>query len=168
MSVNIHQERKNVQNGMVDYFGDIILTKCREIPSSSPSSPSYSIYYARIGCLLCIDDRYIVVVVENSFPYFDIGYQTRLSSLDWTSFQTRTVQKPPRELKTQISKSGETKIISSKINLVEKRDDRYVYFCDNIPLKIELLFTKNDESYSEFGTIQSALETYNCVVSFLL
>ena len=36
------------------------------------------------------------------------------------------------------------------------------------PLKIELLFTKEDDNYSNSGTIQSALDTYNCVLSFTI
>jgi len=168
MSINIYQERSNVQNGMVEYFGDLVVTKCKEIPETHNSS-AYSVYYARIGCLLCIDDRYIVVIVEGkSFP---VGHQTYLSSLNWMSFQTRTIEKAPRDLKTQTTKPADSKIstvIASKIKLSEKRDDRYVYFTDSAPVKVELLFTKNDDSYAEFGTIQSALETYNCVVSFTL
>lgn len=165
MSFNIYQERTNVQKGILNYFGDVIVTKSKEIQATQNSS-AYSIYYARIGCLLCIDDRYIVVIVEGkSFP---LGHETYLSSLNWTSFQTRTIEKTPLKIKTQTSPSKITPIIASKIKLVEKRDDRYVYFTDNVPVKVELLFTKNDDSYAEFGTIQSALETYNCVVSFTM
>lgn len=165
MSINIHQERTNIQKAMVDYFGDVVVTKCKEIPESNIST-SYSVYYARIGCLLCIDDRYIVIiVVGKSYP---IGHQTYLSSLNWTSFQTRTINKPPRELKTQTSKSKITSVISSKIKVAEKKDDRFIYFTDAAPIKVELLFTKDDDSYADFGTIQSALETYNCVISFTL
>lgn len=165
MSINIYQERLNVQKSILEYFGDLIVTKLRDTPETQ-SSPAYSLYYARIGCLLCIDDRYLVIVVEGkSYP---IGHQTYLSSLNWTSFQTRTIDKAPKDLKTQQSKSKITPIISSKIKLAEKRSDRYVYFTDNAPVRVELLFTKNDDSYAEFGTIQSALDTYNCVVSFTL
>lgn len=165
MSINIYQERLTVQKGIVDYFGDVVVTKCKEIPETR-TSPHYSVYYGRIGCLLCIDDRYIIIIVEDdSYP---IGHQNYLSSLNWTSFQTRTIQKAPRDLKTQTAKSNITPVVSCKIKLSEKRDDRYVYFTDSIPIKIELLFTKNDDSYAEFGTVQSALETYNCVITFTL
>lgn len=166
MSINIYQERATVHKGMSDYFGDVIVTKCKEIPGTH-NSPAYSIYYARIGCLLCIDDRYIVIIVEGtSYP---VGHQTYLSGLNWTSFQTRTINKPPnKDLKTQSAKSKITPVVASKIKLSEKRSDRYVYFADSVPVKVELLFTKNDDSYAEFGTIQSALDTYNCVISFTL
>lgn len=166
MSINIYQERVTVQKAMVDYFGDVVVTKCREIPETR-NSPAYSVYYARIGCMLCIDDRYIVIIVEANRSY-PMRHQAYLSSLNWTSFQTRTIDKAPKDLKTQTAKSKITPVIASKIKLAEKRDDRYVYFTDGVPVKVELLFTKNDDSYAEFGTIQSALETYNCVVSFTL
>jgi hypothetical protein len=165
MDINIYEERLAVQKGMVDYFGDVVVTKCREIDETD-ESPSYSLYYARIGCLLCIDDRYIVIIVEGkSYPS---GHQTRLSTLNWTSFQTRTIDKAPKDLKTQTSKSKITSIVASKIKLSQKRDDRYVYFAENVPLTVELLFTKNEDSYAESGTIQSALDTYNCVLSFTI
>jgi len=114
--------------------------------------------------MLCIDDRYIVVIVEdNSFP---IGHQTYLSNLDWVSFQTRTLENPPIEMKTQTSKPKMTPVVASKIKVTEKKDDRYVYLCDNYLVRVELLFTKDDDTYADSGTIQSAIDTYNCVISF--
>ena len=164
MSINIYQERTNVRNSLVEYFGDMIMTKVRNI--SPDINTSYSLYYARVGCLLCIDDRYIIVIIkDNMLP---IGHQSYLSALEWISFQTRTIDKPIPGLKTQTTRSKMNNIVASKIKLIDKKSDRYVYFTEDEPIKIELLFTKQDESYAEFGTIQSALDTYNCVISFLL
>lgn len=165
MSINIHQEKLNVYRNVVNYFGDIVLTKGMEIPETFNSS-AYSLYYARIGCLLCIDDRYIVVIVEGS--EYQINHQSRLSSLNWISFQTRTIEKPPVNLKTQTSKDELNEFMNSRIKLTDKKTDRYIYFTEESPIKIELLFTKNDTMYSEFGTIGSALSTYNCVISFIM
>ena len=159
--MNINKEKYDIYKGVVDYFGDITMIKCREIPNSN-----LSIYYARIGCLLCVDDRYVVVICEDDNRNF-IGYQKPLSAMPWISLQTRTIEKPPMEIQSQNTTTKPNMLLSSKIKLNERGEDRYTYFCNDLPLKIELLCTENDKSYAENGTVSSALETYQCVLSFL-
>ena len=165
MSINIFQEKLKIQNSIVDYFGDTIMTKLKQSPETH-NKPSYSLYYAKIGCMLCVEDRYIIAVTEQD-PY-NIGFQQRLSELNWISFQTRTIEKSPGQLKTQQLKSKSSQIITDKIKSYEKREDRNVYMALNVPLKVELLYTKDDDNYSDSGTIQSALDTYNCVLTFTI
>lgn len=157
--MSIFEEKNSVKNAFIKYFGDVTMTKVKQVNK-------FSLYYARIGCLLCIDDRYILTIVEHDD--MQIGYERKLSAIDWTSFQTRTVDKLPMNLKTQQNRSEITPILLDKIKLAEKRTDKNIYMCNNYPLQIELLFSKDNDSYSESGTIQSALDTYNCVVSFTI
>ena len=166
MSINIFQEKLAVQQAIVSYFGDLVLTKVKQTQPQNQHSPSYALYYAKIGCMLCIEDRYVIVVVEQD-PY-PVGSQNYLSEVNWVSFQTRTIEKPPAQLKAQQLKSAITQTIMDKIKLYEKRQDRNVYMSSTLPLKIELLYTSEDDMYSENGTVQSALDTYNCVLTFTI
>lgn len=163
MSINIFQEKLSIQGAIVKYFGDAVVTKVKQTPHTH-YKPSYSLYYAKIGCMLCVEDRYIIVVVEDD-PY-PLGSQEYLSQLNWISFQTRTIDKPPAQLKTQQVKSVLHSLLTDRIRLTEKKQDRNVYMSHTLPVKIELLYTGEDDSYSESGTIQSALDTYNCVLTF--
>lgn len=163
MSINIFQEKLAVQRAVVSYFGDAIMTKIKQTQPTD-TKPSYSLYYAKIGCMLCVEDRYIIAILESD-PY-PIGSQEQLSRINWVSFQTRTLDKPPAVLKTQQLKSKMTPAITDKIKLIDARKDRNVYISNSLPISIELLFTKEDDHYADTGTIQSALDTYNCVLSF--
>lgn len=165
MSINIFQEKLAIQKSIVQYFGDAVMVKIKQTPETQ-HKPSYSLYYAKIGCMLCIENRYIIAVMDTD-PY-PIGSQQRLSEMNWISFQTRTIEKSPGQLKTQQLKSVTTPIITDTIKLSEKRIDRNVYMSVNYPLKIELLYTKDDDSYADNGTIQSGLDTHNCVLTFTI
>ena len=162
---DIYKEKVIIRQSLIDYFGDLLMTKIQETEQSY-NKRSYSLYYAKIGCMLCVEDRYLIVVVDSD-PY-SINHLENLSQLNWISFQTRTIDKPPQGLRTQQIPSKINKLLTDKINLVEKKPDRYVYMSKTTPLKIELLFTKEDDNYSNSGTIQSALDTYNCVLSFTI
>lgn len=165
MSINIFQEKLAIQKSIVEYFGDAVMVKIKQIPETQ-TKPSYSLFYAKIGCMLCVEDRYIICVIEQD-PY-PLGFQQRLSEMNWISFQTRTIEKSPGQLKTQQLKSKMTSILSDKIKLSDKRTDRNVYMAATVPLKVELLYTKEDDTYADSGTIQSALDTYNCVLTFTI
>ena len=163
MAINIFQEKQSIRKSISDYFGNLVMTKLKKTDPTE-NKPSYSIYYAKIGCMLCVDDRYVIAIVESD-PY-PIGSQEYLSEMNWISFQTRTIEQPLSQLKTQQTKSVMTRQITDKIHLQEKTQDRNVYMASTLPLKIELLYTTEDDNYSNSGTIQSALDTYNCVLSF--
>lgn len=165
MSINIFQEKLSIQKAIVSYFGDVVMTKVKQTPQTQ-NKPSYSLYYAKIGCMLCVEDRYIIVIIESD-PY-PIGSQEYLSQLNWISFQTRTIEKPPAQLKTQQTKPIITQPLTDKIRLFEKRNDRNVYMASTLPIKLELLYTKDEDDYSDNGTVQSALDTYNCVITFTI
>ncbi len=168
MSINILNEKSEIYFGITSYIGDVVLTLIKKIPAIR-NSPSYSLYYAKIGCLLCIEDRYIICVIEED-PY-PIGHQEYLSNLSWVSFQTRTITQPPDNLNLRIQESkskGLNFIVNDKILLQEKTNDKCIYLSQTLPLKVELLFTEHDDSYASTGTIQSALDTYNCVLSFTI
>lgn len=167
--VGINKEKMEIKKAISDYFNGIFLTKIKYIPSFQTKKSSLSLYYAKIGCMLCIENQYLIVVVENDSNI--IGHEEYLENLDWVSFQTRTMDNPPSGLKSQQSsqsKNQKSNLMFEKIFLSEEKEDRNIYLCNNLPIKIELLFTKDDDTYSNNGTVQSALDTYNCVISFII
>lgn len=176
MSLNINQERVMFYRNIVKHFGDAVMTKVKEFPKvcdpSSLSKPyptcreGFSVYYAKLGCMLCIDDRYIACIAEND--NHEIGHQRHLSTIPWVSFQTRTIDSLPMKLKDQTLKTVQVESFRDRIGIREKLKDRNVYYAEKTPIKIELLFDKDGSIFSETGTIQSALDTYNCVVTFLI
>ena len=86
--------RQEIYNNIVNYFGDIIFTKLNSKATSDGTV--YGLYYCKVGCMLCIDNRYLLVIVkedtngssDNEIP---VGTQMYLSNLQWISFQTRSI-----------------------------------------------------------------------------
>ena len=166
---NIEYVKNDFRNSITKYFGNPVMTKLREL------SNGYSIYYAKVGCMLCVEDRYILCFIRNDNE--EIFTNMKLSSLQWVSFQTRTIEQleiltsdgmKKITLKTQEKPTFTDKNILDKIYQTEKKSDRNVYSFDIQPVKVELLYTESDTEYSNSGTLQTALETFNCVLTFLI
>ena len=160
------RDKQRIYTDVANYFGNTVLTKLSSIPRRTP----IGVYYARIGCLLCDDNQYIVALVEGDNT--PIGNTEMLSDLKWISFQTRMLDKLPnnstlssREFKSVLSRDT---TLTDKIQLQERRQDRCVYHSTHYPVQIELLIEKENDTYAESGTIRSALDTYACVITFLI
>lgn len=163
MALNISQERSYIYQSLTSYFGNILAIKGKDVDK-------FSVYYANVsaGCLLCLEDRYLVIITDRD-P-FPLGNREKLQSLRWISFQTRTIDLPPiTGMRSQSYKPiMDQEFLSDKINRVQAKDDRDVYFSDRYPLQIELLYTDNVTSYAPKGTIQTALDTFNCTITFTI
>jgi hypothetical protein len=151
--------KKEIQDSICEYYGDAIMTKVRDYQDT------YSLYYAKMNNLVYSEDKYIIAIIEND--YFSVGTKKHLSELNWISFQTRTIDTLFYPIKSQNVRSTIKIPITDKITLLQKKEDRYLYSCKNYPVEVELLLTEKDDSYSSQGTIQGALDTYNCVIRFL-
>lgn len=171
MSINVEHEKQKCRESICRYFGNPIMTKLRV-------DGIYSIYYAKSGCMLCIDDRYILCIVENDInPMFT---NVILSNLHWVCFQTRTIsdlqilvngKTTSITLKSQEKPNYTDVIISEKIYSMDvsmENRDRVVYSAESLPIRVELLFSEKDRDYSPSGTIQGAMDTFNCVLSFIM
>jgi hypothetical protein len=165
--LNILEEKRKFQLALSSHLGKPVMTKLKLIDMPD-ANKRYSMYYAKLGCLLCVDDRYIVAIVQDDG--YPIGTQQYISDLNWISFQTRTLDQKqvPGQIKSQDLKTTLNPVVTDKIQMVERKEDRMVYFSNTHPVQVELLFTKDYDTYAENGTIQSALETYNCVLTFTL
>ncbi len=116
---------------------------------------------------MCLENRYILAFTP--MDKYRLGSQIPLEKLSWISFQTRTIDIPPISgLKEQKYKSHGSSLLQDKVKLVQVKNDRNIYFADKYPLQLELLFTEETSDYSHNGSVQSCLETFNCVLKITL
>ena len=164
--MNINNEKNNIYQSIGNFFGNPYFTKAFESQKDRLNNV-YSVYYAKIGCMLCIEDRYLVAIVNNDNNA--IGNKDRLLNLPWISFQTRTLEKPPIQgLRTVDVKSINSSLMSEETYLTNKLNDKWIYECKKSPLTIELLLDDDTSNYSAKGTIKTCLETYMCVLNLTI
>lgn len=127
----------------------------------------FSTYLCKASGSLINQQRYIIAITEKD--NFSIGTRFNLKDLSWISFQTRTLstkyEKVPTHFYTQKKKEPYTFPIQGY-----KRDMKITnYECPKINgLYINLIHTKPNDlwEYPPQGTVGSALETYQTVLSF--
>lgn len=179
---------QEIYNNIVNYFGDIIFTKLNSKATSDGTV--YGLYYCKVGCMLCIDNRYLLVIVkedtngssDNEIP---VGTQMYLSNLHWISFQTRsiddfeTVNPYGIKIKQQNVKNNRNMIIDLEMKLLEELNDRVSYECsENYPISVDIMKKKSKEKniynmmdgyekeyYTPTCSLQTLLESYQCVLT---
>jgi len=126
------------------------------------------IYKALVNSLLAGPSRYIVAIVpQDSAP---MNTEKMLSSLKWISFQTRTTENIAKEFNgAQVYPQSYTinsqNNIADPVNLIEEKRSHFLYLPENLPIKIEVLKLKEDDSFARKGTVSSALELYQTVLT---
>jgi len=126
------------------------------------------IYKALVNSLLAGPSRFIVAIVPNdSAP---MGSEKMLSSLRWVSFQTRTTDNIAKEFNgvqvyPQTYSINSQNNISDPVNLIEEKRSHFLYLPENLPIRIEVLKLKEDDSFARKGTVSSALELYQTVLT---
>jgi hypothetical protein len=148
--------RDDIYPLFVNYFENPRMRKIKDINN-------FSMYMIKIHALLGIEYRYLIAFVLKDDT--QVGSEKFLNDLQWESLQTRTLTDDhdipfhsylPRRLEN----------LDQKISLVHKDDQQYVYNVKNLPLKIVLLPKTKGIDYSNSGTVTTALETYQTLVSF--
>ena len=138
------------------YFNNPMLRKIKDVDI-------FSVYMSKTYCLLTNECRYIVVFVEKDDKPLDSVEE--LNVIKWISFQTRTMSDkhnlPPHNY---ISTRNTPLMVN--ITRVNKNKEFSVYSCEKYPLDVTLLHVKRDDEYSEKGTLISALETYQTIITF--
>jgi hypothetical protein len=180
--------RQEIYNNIVNYFGDIIFTKLNSKATSDGTV--YGLYYCKVGCMLCIDNRYLLVIVKedtngSSHNEIPVGTQMYLSNLHWISFQTRsiddfeTVNPYGIKIKQQNVKNDRNMIIDLEMKLLEELNDRVSYECsENYPISVDIMKKKSKEKniynmmdgyekeyYTPTCSLQTLLESYQCVLT---
>lgn len=178
--------KQDIYNAIVDYFGDIVMTKLNS--KSTSDGTSYGLYYCKVGCMLCIDNRYLLVIVKEDNDNIHVGTQIYLSNLHWMSFQTRsiddfeTVNPYNIKIKQQNVKNNRNNIIDMEMKLSEELNDRVRYECsEHYPITVDIMKKKSKEKniydlmdgyekeyYTPTCSIQTLLESYQCVLNINL
>ena len=137
--------RQEIYNSIVNYYSDIIFTKL------NTKATFYGIYYCKVGCMLCVDNRYLIVMVKDD-EEIPVGTSIYLSNLNWASFQTRsiddfeTVNPHNIKLKQQLLKSNRNTIIDIEMKMVHELKDRVRYECsENYPILVDIMKKKSKE-----------------------
>jgi hypothetical protein len=178
--------KQDIYDSIVKYYGDIVMTKLNS--RSTSDGATYGLYYCRVGCMLCIDNRYILVIVRentNNGAEIPVGTQIYLSNLQWISFQTRsiddfeTVNPHDIKMKQQNVTNNRNTIIDMEMRLSEELNDRIRYDCsEHYPVTVDIMKKKAKEKniydmmdgyekeyYTPTCSLQTLLESYQCVLT---
>jgi len=150
--------KDEIYKAFVEYFENPTMTKIKDVKT-------YSMYVAKVYCLLGTQHRYIIVFVpKDNQP---LKTQESLEYLRWVSLQTRTLT-DNHNIPPQMYKARRTKAFMQSIDMVGKQNNNYVYNAEIFPLQITLLSSKKSESmeYQPKGVIMTALETYNTIIEW--
>jgi len=185
--------KQDIYNSIVDYFGDVVMTKLNSKSTSDGSV--YGLYYCRVGCMLCVDNRYLLVIVKESDVHsgndqgnISVGTQMYLSNLHWISFQTRsidefeTVNPYDIKIKQQNVKNNRNAIVDMEMKMSEELNDRVRYECsEHYPITVDIMRKKSREKniydmmdgyekeyYTPTCSLQTLLESYQCVLTINL
>lgn len=125
----------------------------------------FSIYMNKVYGMLCNESRYIVATIqEDGEP---MGFVKKLSELNWSSFQTRTSSEKYPNMKNFVYEQKRNMPYISPIKLVKRETNHCEYACENLPLNVTLIVPKGKSmyEYQAKGTIASALETFNTILT---
>lgn len=180
--LELQEQKEYVYKYILEYFSDITFTKVR---NDRLNGRSYSIYYAKLQCLVCTEMRYLITIIPYDMTIN--GNREKLSNLKWVSFQTILFSQDPEfyiksfdmlnpnliklDFKPQAYSVNDNEFTKSIIEIEQRKDDRSIYIARKYPiLKIELFNNKNGNKneYSDKSTIASSLLSFNCTLSFIV
>lgn len=146
---------EGVKQMIASYFDNPTMVKTKSVNG-------FSIYMNRVYGMLCNENRYIVATVQEDGE--NIGFVKRLSELNWSSFQTRTSSEKYPNVSTFVY---DPKRNTQPIRMVKREATHCEYVCDNVPLNVTLIVPKGKSmyEYQAKGTIASALETFNTILT---
>lgn len=148
--------KESVYTLFTEYFENPVMTKIGDVNN-------FSKYLTKIHALLGVEFRYIIVFVRknNAKP----GSQLSLDRLKWVSLQTRTLS-DEHDLSWHAYIPRRLPDLDKKITLVNKDERQYVYTVQDLPLIVTLLPKSKGLDYNSSGTVVSALETYQTIITF--
>ena len=148
--------KDNIYDLFVKYFGDLTMTKIKDVQD-------YSMYVAKIRCMLSIEHRYVIIFVNND--KLPLGNTDQLRNFRWINLQTRSLP-DNHSVNPQTYRPRRMPELMDKIHLESKSPKSYIYHSEKYPIVITLLAKKSGEmEYQPLGTIVSALETFNTIIS---
>ncbi len=154
-------EKTNVYSYFVEYFENPKMRRVKE-------EGNYYLYVAKFSVSGDIDFRYLVLVVPTTLA---INEECEMRLLRWVSLQTR-ISKTDYRVESQTYVPRRLPSLNKKIVREELRaginassPPLFIYNVEDLPLKVELLPSKNS-SYQNEGTLIRAIETYQTVIFF--
>lgn len=147
----------NVYNMFKIYFNNPNMYKIKNVNN-------LSIYMTKVYCLLNRFNRYIIAIVdENKEKILSVK---KLSELNWISLQTRTLKDEHNIPRHSYITTQHTEL-NCDIKFTNKKDNSISYICDKLSLNIELLYNNINKEYQKEGTLLSAVETYETIITFI-
>lgn len=154
---NTNDNMDEMREAFVAYFGDPIMTKTKNVNGCN-------IYMAKNYCLLSRLCRYLVAVVVDNGKNNEI--KKPLSSLEWMSFQTRTLSEN-YDLPSHSYVARRGGPLDVKISRVDVTNRGSMYNCEKFDITVTLLHENNKgpTDYQPYGSLIAALETFNTIIS---
>jgi hypothetical protein len=159
-------EKQYIRKAFNDLYKGVVMTKTNDW-NQEPYG-IYGIYKARLASYTMGDNNIIIAIVPND--ELPLGTRKLIDSLQWISFQTRTMTNVKKDLNgfnlpiQNYMIKGEN-ILNDRIKVVKETSTKYIYNTTNLPLKVEILKLNEDDTFSEEGTIISALEVFQTVIT---
>ncbi len=159
-------EKSYIRKAFNELYKGVIMTKTNEW-NQEPYGV-YGIYKARLNSYTMGDNNIIIAIV----PGDDLPLGTRklIDSLEWVSFQTRVMTNVKKDLNgfnlpmQNYMIKGDS-ILNDRIKAVKETNTKMIYTTSNLPLKVEILKINEEDSFSEEGSIISALEVFQTVIT---
>jgi hypothetical protein len=155
-----------IYSHIINYFENPTFIKIK-------NEPQHSIYVCNTHTLLSNIIRYIVCIVPRDV--FFIGDTQKLSELKWIVLQTRTVKRSENEIKELLTAPKQRynpkrqAPYNELITRVENTPAADVYVSNGVfaPVRISLLKNDVSDNYPSSGTVISAIETYNTMMTLI-
>lgn len=159
-------EKEYIRKAFSELYKGVIMTKTNEW-NQEPYGV-YGIYKARLNSYTMGDNNIIIAIVPGD--ELPLGTRKLIDSLEWLSFQTRVMTNVKKDLNgfslpmQNYMIKGDS-ILNDRIKAIKETNTKMIYSTSNLPLKVEILKLNEDDTFSEEGSIISALEVFQTVVT---
>lgn len=159
-------EKDYIRKGFSDLYKGVIMTKTNEYDQEPYGV--YGIYKARLNSYTMGDMNIIIAIVQDDD--LPLGTRKLIDSLEWMSFQTRVMTNVKKDLNgfnlpiQNYMIKGDS-ILNDRIKAVKETPTKMIYSTSNLPLKVEILKLNEDDTFSEEGSVMSALEVFQTVIT---
>ena len=138
------------------YFNNPLMTKVKD-------ENEYSVYMVEINTNTFRSKRYIICFAE--IDHNPVEYKARLDSLQYKILQTRTLTNT-YNLNIHNYRIDKNHMFSKYfIKMVNNKNNTYEYRVENNMGIHIFLLNDNKRSYNHSGTMSSAIETYNTIIT---
>lgn len=146
---------------IVKFYNNPVMIKLK-------SAGSHSMYVAKVRCLLSTQKRYLILYVREDG--LQLGTPRYLKDLDWDNFQTRTLDELPLPANAPYVQYAPARLpgLDGAIAKVGATETETTYQATGeFPLVVTMLHPKKmSYNYQDKGSIVSALETYQTILTW--